>query len=496
MAVTGTETPDKTQTTAGQAPPRLTKPAPNVPATPGASTKDEARKARKRATDRKSQQNHRRRQKAYVKQLEESMKAFERQCEADSDERLATLIEAHRKLEQRYDKATSLLARVRGILNDDLEAHARSASPVSEAQGEKDNRPVRRETTTNYEANEQTSALELERTPMMATSDPELHDTAWEMEAATEKSLPAALDSISPELNLPIPIGVPIEGHDSSEDMVNEYIDLAEDQGPASALDIRLRPNGLELFPANHIANLSPNVDASLCGFNPAALLKDFMPFGLESRPLQTLYSYGPLHSPAVGAGARALENMVLEAKAEHAGGRFGQGEPSLRGLLTDGSGDVLAFRLFHYLSCYGEMPMHIFLGIFWVQYLVLRWQVLGTEEDYLRLPNFMRPHIVERQIPHSIVIDLFVWPDLRNALIKQCADQDAEAIGMDLVKHLNSSWSPSAPPCDNLHGTSSMIACIDIMKIIERQASSWDFWKIDPGFLCEYTQFIDCHLS
>lgn len=65
--------------------------------------------------------------------------------------------------------------------------------------------------------------------------------------------------------------------------------------------------------------------------------------------------------------------NMIEEARHEHQQGRFDLTRPTLRRILSDLPVDCLSFRLFHFISAYGAMPMHNFLATFWVQYLFLR---------------------------------------------------------------------------------------------------------------------------
>ncbi|KAH9895457.1 hypothetical protein F4778DRAFT_746955 [Xylariomycetidae sp. FL2044] len=477
--------------------------------TPHPPGRDEARRARKRATDRKSQQNHRRRQKAYVKQLEESKKAFEEQCEADSDGRFATLVESHRKLELRYRNAVSLLNRVRIVLDGGSESDPHIAAPVVVHGGED-----RRE--------DADAAIPLthdppscdgeapEPTPEISFIDPDSLNPSSAGHGGTDGSILPRRGPLSGPMSAPIfpdpatldPTTTTTETSVAGEgdETVSRHLDFGNSQASPS-LDALLSGGDLELFATSSSMNTSSVAEpAPLMGFPLVSLANNVLLHGAPPEPWSTrsLYCRRPLHSPPMAKGALLLDRMVTEARAEHASGRFGHDEqPSLGRILTDGSGDVLAFRLFHFLSAYGEMPMHLFLGIFWVQYLVLRWLALGSEADYLRIPRFMRPQIVECQIPHSILIDLFVWPDLRHALIKQSADMYAEAIGVDLVKFLKPSWAPVMPSSSgHLRGSPSNLASIDVMSMVERQAESWDFWKVDPGFVRQYTQFIDCQLE
>ncbi|KAI1843413.1 hypothetical protein JX266_010410 [Neoarthrinium moseri] len=407
--------------------------APQRRASTGAAVGDEAKRARKRATDRKSQQNHRRRQKAYVKQLEDSMRAFERQCAANPDGRAAALVEAHKKLEQRFEKAASLLERVRGILNDNSEDYSLPGAFATGTEDD-DNQPCRHwadgldgldclDSHDNHDNGTTSSMHPSNSTASITHIDTQPLSTSPEVQINTETYSSTVLDLLSCGLDMPDssealalePSTETTQGSGEDDSQIDPSFCFGAINVPVHYPETLLSGDkGFELCQASDVAVASAVDPASAVNVpsTSSVLTKSIISIDWNRWPALALYAYGPRHSPPEGTGAKVLENMVLEAKAEHASGRFSQAKPSLRRLLTDGPGDVLAFRLFHYLSCYGEMPLHLFLGIFWVQYLVLRsqWQVLNTEEDYTRIPQFMRPDSIERQIPHSIVIDLFVW--------------------------------------------------------------------------------------
>jgi hypothetical protein len=76
---------------------------------------------------------------------------------------------------------------------------------------------------------------------------------------------------------------------------------------------------------------------------------------------------------PILGTADKILETFLEEALVEHRESRFDTSEPTLSSLLSDPPKTVLAFRLFNFISSADPMPLHIFLSVFWVQYLLLR---------------------------------------------------------------------------------------------------------------------------
>jgi hypothetical protein len=66
--------------------------------------------------------------------------------------------------------------------------------------------------------------------------------------------------------------------------------------------------------------------------------------------------------------------NALDEARREHKQGRFATNEHvNMRQVLSSPPIDCLAFRLFNFICNYGQMPLHVMLSTFWIQYLYLR---------------------------------------------------------------------------------------------------------------------------
>lgn len=84
------------------------------------------RRARKRATDRKSQRNHRERQRAYVRELERTVAALN--SSVSTDERVAALLAENAKFRKRCEVLASQLNRIRAVA---AETHERTTSEPS-----------------------------------------------------------------------------------------------------------------------------------------------------------------------------------------------------------------------------------------------------------------------------------------------------------------------------------------------------------------------------
>lgn len=103
-------------------------PADNVDGSGPPGSPNALRRARKRATDRKSQRNHRERQRAYVRNLEKTVAAVN--SANNSDERVAALLAENEAFRKRCDSLVSQLRRIRNIASEaETEAQPTPPSP-------------------------------------------------------------------------------------------------------------------------------------------------------------------------------------------------------------------------------------------------------------------------------------------------------------------------------------------------------------------------------
>jgi hypothetical protein len=99
-------------------------------------------------------------------------------------------------------------------------------------------------------------------------------------------------------------------------------------------------------------------------------------------------------------------------------------------------------------------------------------------------VPNFMKPTPIECAIPHRIFVNMLVWPEVRQALICDPNGADVEEVGTALLQNLSPNWSQT------LGITGDMIASMDVYRMIEIQATQYDFWKVETDFFQRFPQF------
>lgn len=50
---------------------------------------------------------------------------------------------------------------------------------------------------------------------------------------------------------------------------------------------------------------------------------------------------------------------------------------------------------------------------------IYLRWCLCPTKENYEAIPDFLRPTPLQRRVPHPAWVDMIIWPDVRDSLIR-----------------------------------------------------------------------------
>lgn len=334
------------------------------------SSDKERRKARKRATDRKAQQGHRERREAYVKQLENSLRSLNEQHTAD--DRYKALCEENAALREQQSRLQARLRQIYNLANTAIPNDPCAVSGARSPPGDDSGRslvgtedacnvgvgatfPIVENATQQEPEGECDGGVAITET--IAPVGNMLDDLAgtegnfFNDLGATDFTLGEGV--VFGELNLTHTSSLVSEGvHPPQRD--NHFPLQCDLTSPTWNSGTRIVSDRFE-SEAGAFARLP---------LGPVLGTEISYPSDLVSIPR---------FCPPVGIADKMLTDFLEEARLEHRHARFDTSEPSLSRLLSDPPHTVLAFRLFHYISGAGPMPLHIFMGIFWLQYLVLR---------------------------------------------------------------------------------------------------------------------------
>ena len=332
-----------------------------------ASAQEEARRERKRATDRKSQRDHRERQKAYIRQLEETVKNL--RADSTTDERLATLLNEQERLQKANARLNSQLERVRNIVLSDDDAR-KSSAPMPAADD------LIRSTTPDCAERRSARATKAMSSPGPQSYSsfhlhPGLSESLLHSDLA-QVDLSGAAEVVAPTgCNMTPIVSVPMMPPCATASLATNHPVCGCMNNVASCMPLTLQPG-----------SKPPVMSQSLPHAVPPQPLAHSIPTSILSESLDVSLP-GPTVMPAycnpVGSGDAHLMAMLEEARAEHRAGRFNPARPSLRQLLVERPYDILSFRLFNYIRGYGAMPLHLMLGVFYTHYMVLRVSFLAA---------------------------------------------------------------------------------------------------------------------
>ncbi|KEF61459.1 uncharacterized protein A1O9_03025 [Exophiala aquamarina CBS 119918] len=441
----------------------------------------DSRKARKRATDRRAQQHHRQRRKAYVKQLEDTVKDLSDRH--SSEERIATLLEEQKRLRERCAKLTRILDAVRAVLDRD-EASA-AAGRLSESLG-----------SSRYNLDAECLQIQGHSVvePWQDIIDPVEHTQG--VHEKDDGNCYEALDSYLERVfdyrkhdgshtafvhDGEMPSSIP------SGNTAGSNVEMSMDACVTETIDFTgTMADSMAFVSHNESAPVTVWTDLisedSTQNTSALSVIPASWNLLLSSSSQLSFLNFPKCASPA-GRGDLFLMNLLTEARREHMNGMFTRCKPTLNKLLADPPPDVVAYRLFQFITSYGSMPMHLLLAIFWVQYLLVRWLVMGSREAYGMVPVFMRPSELECRKPHRLYISMLVWPKLREALIEDdTPDADPEAIGIAALQSLPQNWSSTG-----IHG---ILSGNDVLGTIEQQAQTTVFWSLDDQFTRKYPRY------
>ncbi|KAJ5668464.1 uncharacterized protein N7477_007034 [Penicillium maclennaniae] len=130
-------------------------------------------------------------------------------------------------------------------------------------------------------------------------------------------------------------------------------------------------------------------------------------------------------------------------------------------------------------------------IAFMFVMFRTMRWwQISPTEENYKRMPQWLRPTTIQITVPHAPWIDNIPWPQIRDLLI-QHPDKYTYSSFADLYSpHVVVNWpfNPMGAVCETKHG-------LVIHPNFEKHIRNLDNWTVSSRFkerLPEVTAIID----
>ncbi|KAL8786807.1 MAG: hypothetical protein Q9213_002544, partial [Squamulea squamosa] len=145
------------------------------------------------------------------------------------------------------------------------------------------------------------------------------------------------------------------------------------------------------------------------------------------------------------------------------------------------------------------ELPEQV--AVLYVMFLIMRWQISPTRENYERLPEWVTPRASQLFTPHPAWVDHLPWPRMRDRMCELYPDISLDSWFVPFTTTLSLNWKYE--PCDTLLsiGTSSSGGDgannnggeeFSINPVFERHLRDLSNWTLGPAFEKAFPQLAD----
>ncbi|KAL4900951.1 hypothetical protein BDW74DRAFT_160865 [Aspergillus multicolor] len=128
-------------------------------------------------------------------------------------------------------------------------------------------------------------------------------------------------------------------------------------------------------------------------------------------------------------------------------------------------------------------------LGVLYSMFLLMRWQIYPTAENYHRLPDWLTPRPSQLLTPHPAWIDYLPWPRMRDRLVMSYHEYPFDNWFIPFTGTLSINWPYE--PTDCLLSTGETDELI-INPVFERHFADINNWTLGPAFAEEFPLLVE----
>jgi hypothetical protein len=132
-------------------------------------------------------------------------------------------------------------------------------------------------------------------------------------------------------------------------------------------------------------------------------------------------------------------------------------------------------------------------IALLYIMFLLMRWQIAPTQENYDRLPDWATPRPSQLFTPHPSWIDHLPWPRMRDRLVRDYSPRDYlfDNFLVPFTATLSVNW-PYEPTDALLSSPDSDDLLIN--PVFERHLRSLENWSLGPAFAAAYPRLADTY--
>ncbi|KAJ6109281.1 hypothetical protein N7486_001515 [Penicillium sp. IBT 16267x] len=128
-------------------------------------------------------------------------------------------------------------------------------------------------------------------------------------------------------------------------------------------------------------------------------------------------------------------------------------------------------------------------VAVLFTMFLLMRWQIYPTQENYDRLPEWLTPRPTQLFSPHPVWIDYIPWPRMRDRLATSHQDYPFENWFIPFTRGISLNWPYEATDCLLSAGDSDELL---INPVFERHMRNLNNWSLGTLFAETYPALVD----
>jgi hypothetical protein len=128
-------------------------------------------------------------------------------------------------------------------------------------------------------------------------------------------------------------------------------------------------------------------------------------------------------------------------------------------------------------------------VAVLYMMFILMRWQIYSTQENYERLPDWLTPRPSQLLTPHPAWIDYLPWPRMRDRLVMSYHDYPFENWFIPFTRTLSVNWPYEATDCLLSTGDSDELV---INPVFERHFRNLANWSLGPAFAEAYPWLVE----
>lgn len=123
-------------------------------------------------------------------------------------------------------------------------------------------------------------------------------------------------------------------------------------------------------------------------------------------------------------------------------------------------------------------------VAVLYIMFLIMRWQISPTQENYDRLPVWVTPRPSQLFTPHPAWIDHLPWPRMRDKLVREYPDYQFDNFFIPFTTTLSLNWPyEDTDTLLNVGGGDGTGEDLTINPVFERHLRRLDNWSLGPAF-------------